>query len=176
MLQQFIYFRQDLKRIIGKYRIRIIHIWLSRVFWGILIYRLERGIYLTIGPPYQFIRVIFIPIFNLIQSYSNIDLNYKSDLKGGINVLHPSNGVVISGFAVIGRNITLTGGNIIGAKPGCNYGDIKIGENCTLGANAVIIGPVELGNGILIGALACVINDCIEDNSTLIGVPARKKL
>lgn len=175
MIQQLIFFKQDLHRIIGKYRIRIIHIWLSRVFWGILMYRLERGIFLAIGRPYEFIRVIFTPILNLIQSYSNIDLHYKSDIKGGIKVLHPSNGVVISGLAVIGSNLTLTGGNLIGAKPQCKYADIKIGDNCTLGANAVILGPIQLGHGIMIGALACVVNDCIEDNSTLIGVPARKK-
>lgn len=91
MRQQIKYFGQDLTRMLGKYKIRILHIWLSRVFWGIFLYRLERGLFLLIGKPYEIIRVIFIPIFNIIQAYSNIDLNYKSDIKGGLLVLHPSN-------------------------------------------------------------------------------------
>lgn len=174
MKQQFTYLRQDLFRMLGKRKIRIIHIWLSRAFWGIFIYRIERALYLSIGRPYESGRVILIPILNLIQAYSNIDLNYRADIKGGLLILHPSAGIVISGRANIGSNLTLTGGNIIGAKPGCPYGGIKLGDLCQLGANAVIIGPLALGNGIKIGASACVINDCLEDNKTLIGVPARQ--
>jgi serine O-acetyltransferase len=173
MGQQFKYFGQDLTRMLGKYKIRILHIWLSRVFWGIFLYRMERGLFLLLGRPYEFIRIIFIPIFNLVQSYSNMDLNYKSDIKGGLLVLHPSIGIVISGYAVIGENLTLTGGNVIGGKAGCGPGDIQIGNNCELGANAVIIGPIKLGNGINVGASACVIKDCMEDNVALVGVPAR---
>jgi serine acetyltransferase len=168
------YFAKDVKRMLGKHKIRILYVWLSRVFWGIFLYRLERGLYLLIGKPYEVIRLVFIPVFMLIQAYSNIDLNYKSDIKGGLLVLHAAAGVVISGLSVIGENMTMTGGNIIGARPGCKYGEIKIGNNCSLGANAVILGPIELRNGISIGALACVIKDCLEDNVTLIGVPAKK--
>jgi serine O-acetyltransferase len=173
MKTQIKYFRQDLDRMLGKYKIRILHIWISRVFWGILLYRIERGLFLLIGKQYQIIRVLFLPFFSIINAYSNIDLNYKSDIKGGILILHPSVGIVISGFSVIGKNLTLTGGNIIGGKSGCKYGDILIGDNCSLGANAVILGPIHLSNGINIGASACVIKDCLIDNTTLIGVPAR---
>ena len=173
MRQQFIYFGEDLKRILGKYKIRIIHILLSRVFWGILLYRIERGLFLLIGKPYQIIRVIFLPILNLLQAYSNIEIHYKADIKGGLLVLHASTGIVVSGLSVIGKNLTLIGGNIIGAKSGCTYGGINIGDNCTVGANAVILGPVQLSNGIKIGACACVVKNCLIDNATLIGVPAK---
>ncbi|PZX51435.1 LbetaH domain-containing protein [Algoriphagus chordae] len=173
MGQQFKYFGQDLKRMLGKYKIRILHIWLSRAFWGIFLYRLERSLFLLMGRPYEIIRVIFIPIYNLLQAYSNMDLNYKSDIKGGLLVLHPAMGVVVSGYAIIGENLTLTGGNVIGGKAGCGPGDIQVGNNCEMGANAVIIGPLKLGNSINIGASACVIRDCLEDNALLIGVPAK---
>ena len=159
---------------LGKHKVRIFHIWISRVFWGVIIYRIERGLFLLIGKPYEKIRVLFIPVFSMIQAYSNIDLSYKSDIKGGLLVLHPSVGVVISGLSVIGKNITLTGGNIIGARPGCKYGEIMIGNNCSLGANAVVLGPVKLANDITIGASACVVKDCLTDKSTLVGVPARQ--
>ncbi|MFZ6013940.1 MAG: hypothetical protein ACOYXT_26610 [Bacteroidota bacterium] len=59
MRQQIVYFKQDLWRMLGKYKIRILHIWLSRVFWGIFLYRLERGLFLLIGKHYDKFRVIF---------------------------------------------------------------------------------------------------------------------
>ena len=172
MRQQLRYFRQDLRKMLGKHKVRILHIWLGRVFWGILLYRIERGLFLLVGKNYKILRVLFVPFFNIVNAYTNIEINYNADIKGGLLVLHPSVGIVVSRFSVIGENLALTGGNIIGAKTGCNYGDISIGDNCTLGANAVIIGPIKLANGITIGASACVINDCLTDNATLLGVPA----
>ncbi|HNN32237.1 MAG TPA: hypothetical protein PKJ70_10135 [Chitinophagaceae bacterium] len=173
MIQQFSYFIQDVQRMLGKYKIRIIHIWLSRLFWGVFLYRLERGLYLTFGKAYSVMRIILIPLFNLIQAYSNIDIHYKADIRGGLLVLHPSVGIVISAFADIGKNLTLTGGNIIGAREGCKLGELKIGNECTLGANAVVLGPINLGNYINIGASACVVKDCVIDGTSLIGVPAK---
>ena len=173
-MTQINYFKQDLKRMLGKHKIRILHIWLSRVFWGILIYRLERSLYLLLKRPYNFFRVPFIPILNLFQMYSNLDIHYKAEIKGGLCILHPSVGVVISGQAVIGKNLTLTGGNIIGAKKQCKKGLFVIGDNCNFGANATLIGPLIIGNKITIGASACVVKDCFEDNIILTGVPAKK--
>jgi serine acetyltransferase len=49
---------------------------------------------------------------------------------------------------VIGKNLTLTGGNFIGIRDHCNYAELKIGDNCTMGANSVILGPIYLSNGI----------------------------
>lgn len=173
MLTQARYFIKDVRRIVGKYKIRILHIWLSRVFCGIFLYRLERGLYITIGRPYKYIRVIFIPLFNLMQAYSNLEINYKADIKGGLLVLHASVGCVVSGLAVIGENLTLTGGNIVGGRAGCRRGDLVIGNNCNLGANAVVLGPVTIGNNIEVAASSLVINDCIYDYCLLLGIPAK---
>jgi serine O-acetyltransferase len=174
-MSQLKYFSKDVNRLLGKYKIRILHIWLSRIFWGLLLYRLERSLFLLIGKPYSILRVFFIPIFNLIAAYSNMEINYKADIKGGLLVLHPSNGVVISGLSIIGENLTLTGGNIIGGRAGTKFGEIVIGNRCHLGANAVILGPLKLGNNINIGALACVIDSYELDHITLVGVPAKSK-
>ncbi|WP_313420137.1 DapH/DapD/GlmU-related protein [Sphingobacterium multivorum] len=174
MKKQIRFFKADLKRMLGKRKIRILYIWLSRAFWGILIYRVERGLFLLIGRSYEKLRIIFIPIINLVQAYSNIDINYKAEIGEGLHVFHPSVGVVISGYSIIGSNLSLTGGNIIGSRDEGGFGSIRIGDNCSLGANAVILGPVMIGNKIKIGASACVVKDCITDNATLIGVPARK--
>lgn len=174
MRKQAGYFVQDVKRMLGRHSIRLVHIWISRVFWGVLLYRMERGLYVLIGPAYPYLRVPLIPLYSLLQAYSNLDIHYKADIKGGLIVLHPSVGVVVSGMSVIGKNLTLTGGNIIGAKAGCSAGDIVLGDDCTLGANAVIIGPVHLANGIQIGASACVTRSFKNNHITLAGVPAKE--
>ena len=173
MKQQFLYFLKDVKRMLGKYKIRILHVWLSRSFVGIFLYRFERGCYLTFGRGYEYLRIIFIPFINMLQAYSNLDLHYKADIGGGMSILHPSAGVVVSGMSIIGSNLTLTGGNVIGLKAKCKRGDFVIGNNCSLGANAVILGPVILSDNINIGALACVTKNCLIPGTTLVGVPAR---
>lgn len=101
---------------LGKHKLRILTFWLSRVFWGVLAYRIERSLYLVFPKFYRFLRVLFLPILYIIRTYCNIDIHYKADIKGGLIILHPSLGVVISSYAVIGKNLTLTGGNIIGSK------------------------------------------------------------
>ena len=175
MKQQYLYFVQDLKRMLGKRKMRIVYIWLSPTFVGIFLYRSGRGLYLTFGKSYEIIRILFIPVRFLALSYSNIDIHYKADIKGGLMILHTAVGIVISGIANIGTNFTLTGGNIIGINKKCNRGDFVIGDNCILGANAVILGPVKLGDRITVGALACVTKDFLESRVKLVGVPAKIK-
>lgn len=172
-MNQLILFTKDVRNLLGRHKIRIIHIWMSRAFCGIFIYRWERSFYVLMPNLYKYLRIPFIPFLNLIQAYSNIDIHYEAQIDGGITIFHPSVGIVISGKSIIGKNLSLTGGNIIGIKRKCKKGDFIIGDNCSLGANATIIGPLKLGNNIAIGASACVIKDCVTDNVTLIGVPAK---
>jgi serine acetyltransferase len=119
---------------------------------------------------YKFIRILFSPFFYLLQIISNCDIHHKAEIQGGINIHHPSAGIVISGKAKIGEMLTLTGGNIIGVKGGSK--GIVIGNNCNIGANACIIGPLQLGNNIKIAAMACVVKSFHDNNLSLIGVPA----
>ncbi len=173
MKLQITYFIEDFKRMLGKQNYRVLYIWLSRVFWGIFSYRLDRGLFLLIGKPYKYCRILLLPIFNIWQAYSNLDISYKADIAGGLLILHPSIGIVVSKHSIIGKRLTLVGGNIIGAKPACQPGGIVIGDGCTIGANATIIGPIKLGNFITIGSLTCVVKDCEIDHSVLVGVPAK---
>lgn len=176
MIEQIVFFFQDLNRIMGSKKYRIFIIFFTRSFWGLLNYRLDRSFYLLFGRFHGVIRLPFLPFMILWQSFSNIDIHYKADVKGGILVLHPSLGVVISGRAKVGKNLTLTGGNVIGINSNAIKSEFIIGDNCDLGANAVIIGPLELGNCIAVGALACVTKSFKENNLTLIGIPGRKQI
>lgn len=174
-LSEFTYFRQDVKRMLGSHSIRILYVWLSRSFAGIWLYRTERSLYLIFGDAYKYIRIPFLPFINLLQAYSNIEINYRAQIAGGLVVLHPGMGVVLTGKAIIGRNLTLTGGNVIGMKKKYAEGDFIIGDYCSLGANAVIIGPVRIANNIKIGASSCVVSSFSDDGIVLMGVPAKEK-
>lgn len=55
-------------------------------------------------------------------------------------------------------------------KSGGGY--CSIGDNCMIGAGAVILGNIRIGNNVRIGANAVVTHD-IPDNSVAVGVPAR---
>lgn len=172
MFQQLWYFLKDYKRLCGKKRGRFLYVWLGRVTIGVLVYRLERGMFLSLGRIWPIIRIIFLPVLNLMYSYSNCEINYRANVGPGILILHAAPGVVISGRSIIGSNLTLVGGNILGSRAGTHTGNFIIGVNCMVGANAVILGPINLGNNIIIGACALVINDFSND-ITLVGNPAK---
>ena len=173
-MTQITYLLEDINSLLGKNKLRIILLFFNRGFWGIFSYRLDRSLYLVFKNAYKFIRIFLAPLFYLLQIISNCDIHYNSDIKGGINIHHPSLGIVISGKSKIGKKLTLTGGNVIGIKSGSKNPIIEIGDCCNMGANACIIGPLKLGNNHQIAAMACVVKNYCEDNLTLLGVPARK--
>lgn len=174
MFRQLLFFIQDYEKAVGRKKLRALYLWLSWGIVGLFFYRLERGLYLTLRGGYICIRPVLSPLLNLIQALSHLEINYHANIGPGIKVLHPSMGVVINGSCVIGSNLTLVGGNIIGLSKTVEGKDFVIGNDVTLGANACIIGPVTLGNNINIGALACVVKDADSD-TTLVGVPAIEK-
>ena len=47
-----------------------------------------------------------------------------------------------------------------------------IGDNCLIGAGAVVVGGIRIGNGVKIGAGAVVHTD-IPDGSTVVSQPSR---
>ena len=146
--------------------------WISRVGIGILMYRFERGMYITFGKLWSIFRILLSPLMNILYAYSNLEINYHARIGPGLLVLHAAPGVVISGKSIIGKNLTLVGGNIIGGRKGSSQNNLMIGDNCTLGANAVVLGPIELGDNITIGACALVIHS-YKNDLTLVGNPAK---
>ena len=101
---QLKYFIKDLTGNAGKNKFRILHLLISPTIIGIGKYRIERSLFLLIGKYYGIIRIPLTPIFYIIQSYSNLDIHYKADIKGGLRILHNTVGVVISSQTIAGNN------------------------------------------------------------------------
>ena len=170
-MKQLAYLLADYRRLLGRRRIRALIVWTSRGFMGIVLYRCERCGYLAIGNSWSVVRLIFLPLLLPLYAYANADIHYRADIGPGLKILHSSLGLVVSEHAVIGTNVTFTGGNVVGARQGAVAGSVVIGENCFFGPNACVIGPCRIGNHVNIAAGSVVVRDCV-DEITLVGVPA----
>lgn len=172
LFEQIVFLAADYKRQSGSVKLRMLYLWLSRASVGVFLYRFERMMFLLFGKMYTVIRIPLVPVLFPLYAYSNCEISYHAEIGPGISILHPSMGVVVSGFAKIGKNLTITGGNVIGAKPLMRQGGVlMIGDDVSLGANAVVLGPVVLGDRVTVGASAMVNKDFPSD-TILVGVPA----
>lgn len=98
-----------------------------------------------------------------------ISANAKFD--NSMTIHHPI-GVVIGNGCVIGRNVTIFQNVTIGRADKSINSYPKIGDNSTLYAGSVVIGGVSVGENCIIGANAVVTKD-VPDNSIAVGIPAK---
>lgn len=172
--RQLSYLAADANRIVNGKWWRLFGLLFATGFHTVALYRFDRFLYLALGRLWGLLRLMLSPVFFLLRPWIHgAEIHYKADIGPGILILHPSLGVVVSSYSVIGRNVTFTGGNCIGVRDGKRTGlDIEIGDNVILGINSVIIGPLRVGSRVIIGASSAVLHD-IPDGVNVGGVPAR---
>lgn len=91
----------------------------------------------------------------------------------GLTIYHHGE-IIVNETAQIGANCVLHGGNCIGNNGKEDISPI-IGSGLDLGIGAKIIGQVNLGNNVRVGANAVVTKSFSGDDIILVGVPACKK-
>ncbi len=143
---------------------------------GVIIsYRLDRCGYLLCGRVWTALRALFLPLFLFLRLLScRHEICFAAQIGRGLQVWHPTLGVVVHGDAIVGKNCILYGGNSIGVRRGIRRGELVVGDNVILGINACILGPAQIGSCVTIGAGAIVVNDLTQD-SVAVGVPARPR-
>ena len=89
----------------------------------------------------------------------------------GLSIAHYGT-IVVSQYAKVGSNCRLHVGVNIGASGGGNDAP-QIGDNVYIGPGAIIFGDIKIADNISIGANATVNKSFIENNVVVAGTPAK---
>lgn len=101
-------------------------------------------------------------------------ISAKCEIGKGTRFHHRGVGCVVHDNTIIGENCTIFQNVTLGSKwPNgkCEGGAPVIGDNCFIGAGAVILGAVHIGRNSIIGANAVVTKD-IPEGKIAVGIPA----
>lgn len=118
--------------------------------------------------------VPFFPRFisQVNRFFTGIEIHPGARIGRGLFIDHGM-GVVIGETAVIGENVVLFQGVTLGGT-GKETGKRHptLGDNIVVGAGAKVLGNIEIGSNSYIGANAVVIK-AVPPNATVVGVPGR---
>ena len=140
----------------------------NRIFRNVFYYRIELSNKLASS--------IFKAIsFIIVPKLSNIEIGHRKDgfIDGGLRIVH-TQGCTIAPYKA-GKNLSVFQGVTIGYSESHSEDEIgtpTFGDNVSIMANAVVFGNIKIGNNVTIGAGSIVTKD-IPDNCTVVGNPAR---
>ena len=120
------------------------------------------------------VRVPVIPrlIMTIARILTGIEIHPAATIGRGLFIDHGT-GVVIGETSVLGDRVTLFQGVTLGGT-GKERGKRHptIGNNVVIGAGAKVLGNITIGSDSMIGANAVVVRD-VPEHSTVVGVPGR---
>lgn len=104
-----------------------------------------------------------------LSKKTHIDISPKANIGPGLMIVHK--GFITIGSAILGKNITLSSGVVIGEEfRGKRQGCPTIGNNVYIGANATIVGNIQIGDDVLI-APGAFVNFNVPSHSIVLGNP-----
>jgi len=122
----------------------------------------------------RWLRRHHIPLVNRVMRIMEtalfaIELGNDVELGSGVVFMHTV-GTVVGGDAKIGDECIFLGGNTIGANGG--HGHPRIGARTVIGAGARVLGEITIGEDCVLGANAVVVAD-VPAGKVAVGIPAR---
>jgi len=145
-----------------------------RGLWVMVVYRFGNWRYSIRS---RLVRVPFSFVYKLLKVVSEIltgiELPCEVKLGRRFRIDH-FGGIVISGDAVFGDDCVIRNGVTVGLRHTGQRGAPLIGDRCDIGAGAKVLGDIRIGDDVAIGANAVVITD-VPSNSIAVGVPAKVK-
>lgn len=103
-----------------------------------------------------------------------INIPGPTQIGPGLLIGH-AGGIVVNAAAVIGSNCNISHQVTIGVSRGRNAGTPKIGDRVYIGPGSVIIGNITIGDDAAIGANAVVTRD-VPSGHTAVGNPANVRV
>ena len=98
---------------------------------------------------------------------------YPETIGPGFRIYHAGDFIHVGKNVKIGKNCTILPGVVFGNKTEKEDNTpVTVGDNCYFGLGVKILGPVKIGNNVTIGANAVVTKD-IPDNAVVGGIPAK---
>ena len=102
------------------------------------------------------------------------DIDPAAQIGKGLKIGHPV-GIVISGKAVLGENVIVHTGVVIGTQHKEKWdANVHIGNDVELGVGAKLLGDITIGDHVIVGANAVVLSD-VPSDSIAVGIPAKVK-
>jgi len=104
---------------------------------------------------------------------TGIEIHPGATLGKGVFIDHGI-GVIIGQTAIIGNNVTIYHGVTLGGtgkEIGKRHPTIE--DNVFIGSGAKVLGNITIGKNAKIGANAVVLND-VKPNTTVVGIPAKE--
>lgn len=142
-------------------------------FWPVLYYRLLEYCRENNNLYRRLLQLMLMPLRPVVEGISGARIYVDSSIGGGL-LLHQSSGVVIAPGAELGENCTIFSGACIVYKANDqDFVSPKIGNNVRLMVGCKVIGDVIIGNNVSVGANAVVTKDISED-AIVVGIPARQ--
>lgn len=126
-------------------------------------YRIERWCYL------HHFKILAKIIYHIMQLIFGCTIPYSADIGEGVKIAH-FHGIVVHHKSSIGDGSVLYQNVCLGGRNG-KCGPI-VGKNCVVGAGACILGEIVIGDNVNIGANAVVLED-VPENCTVVGIPAK---
>ena len=143
-----------------------------RGVWTMAVYRFGRWRYTissrALRMPFSF---AYKALKIVSESLTGTELPCEAVVGRRLRIEH-SFDIVVSGDAILGDDVILRNGVTIGLRHEGRRGSPVIGNRVDIGAGAKLLGPIRIGDDVSIGANAVVIHD-VPSGSVAIGVPAR---
>jgi serine O-acetyltransferase len=136
--------------------------------WSVFAHRFAHWATLCRIPVVRQVLLVFAVIFERVIQICNGSIIHRDARIGPGLVVHTPYGVFL-GPTRIGANCTVGTGVLIGG--GCG----GVGDNVYFGPGAKVLGTCKIGNNCVVAANSLVLTD-VPDNTTVMGVPARIRL